>query len=96
MGFALLESMACGTPAICSNVGGMPEYVIDGVNGYVFNDPSTLAARLRRLAGDPDLVDHLGRQGRRLVEEEYDFRVTATRVLDVYEPLLDRSREVAA
>ena len=96
MGFALLESMACGTPAICSNVGGMPEYVVDGVNGYVFDDPATLADRLRRLAEDPELVDQLGRQGRRMVEEEYDLGVAADRVLGVYEPLLARSREVAA
>jgi glycosyltransferase involved in cell wall biosynthesis len=96
MGFTLLESMACGTPAICSNVAGMPEYVQDGINGYVFDVLPTLTNQLRRLAGDPDLVDHLGRHGRRQVEEEYDLRVAATRVLDVYEPLLARSEEVAA
>lgn len=96
MGFALLESMACGTPAICSNVAGMPEYVDDGVTGFVFDDASTLTDRLRRLAGDPDLVDRLGRQARRRVEGEYDLRVAASRVLEVYEPLIEKSREVAA
>ena len=96
MGFALLESMACRTPAICSDVGGMPEYVDDGETGYVVNNPSTLADRLRRLANDPELVDRLGRNGRRLVEEQYDLRVVAAKVLDIYEPLLARSREVAA
>jgi glycosyltransferase involved in cell wall biosynthesis len=96
MGFALLESMACGTPAICSNVGGMPEYVLDGVNGYVFDDAETLTDRLRRLAGEPELVEELGREGRRRVVEEYDLRVAAGKVLEVYEPLLNRSREVAA
>jgi glycosyltransferase involved in cell wall biosynthesis len=96
MGFALLESMACGTPAICSDVGGMPEYVEDGVTGYVFDDEATLADRLQTLADDPPLVERMGRQGRRRVEAEYDLRVAAGRVLDVYEPLLARSSEVAA
>jgi glycosyltransferase involved in cell wall biosynthesis len=96
MGFALLESMACGTPAICSDVAGMPEYVQDGVTGFVFDGPETLAERLRLLAGDPELVDHLGRLARRRVEEEYDLRVVASKVIGVYEPLIARSREVAA
>ncbi len=96
MGFTLLESMACGTPAICSNVGGMPEYVLDGVTGYVFDDLSTLTDRLRAWPSDPELVEQLGRQARRQVEAEYDFRVAGARLIEVYEPLLARAREVAA
>jgi len=96
MGFTLLESMACGTPAVCSNVGGMPEYVEEDINGYVCDDDATLADRLRQLAEDPDLVDRLGRAGRHRVDQEYDLRVAAGRMLEVYEPLLALAREVAA
>ena len=53
MGFTLLEAMACGTPAICSNVAGMPEYVHDGETGYVFDDLPMLTKRLKALANDP-------------------------------------------
>ncbi len=96
MGFTLLEAMACGTPAICSNVAGMPEYVLDGQTGYVFDDLPTLTDRLRRLANDPALVERLGRQARRQVDQEYDFRVAGARFVSIYEPLITRSREVAA
>jgi len=96
MGFTLLEAMACGTPAICSNVAGMPEYVHDGETGYVFDDLTMLTDRLLRLAGDPALVERLGRQARRRVEQEYDFRVAGARMIAVYEPLIARAREVAA
>ena len=96
MGFTLLEAMACGTPAICSNVAGMPEYVLDGETGYVFDDLPMLTDRLGRLATDPALVERMGRQARRQVEQEYDFRVAGARMIAVYEPLIARAREVAA
>ncbi len=96
MGFTLLEAMACGTPAICSNVAGMPEYVLDGETGYVFDDLPMLTDRLKRLASDPGLVERLGRQARRQVDIEYDYRVAGARMIDVYEPLIARSREGVA
>ena len=96
MGFTLLEAMACGTPAVCSNVAGMPEYVLDGQTGFVFDDLPMLTDRLLALANDPALVERLGRQARRQVEQEYDFRVAGTRMISVYEPLIARAREVAA
>jgi glycosyltransferase involved in cell wall biosynthesis len=96
MGFTLLEAMACGTPAICSNVAGMPEYVEDGETGYVFDDLATLTDRLRSLANDPGLVERLGRQARRRVEVDFDFRVAGARMIDVYEPLIARGQGVAA
>jgi glycosyltransferase involved in cell wall biosynthesis len=96
MGFTLLEAMACGTPAICSNVAGMPEYVLDGETGYVFDDLPMLTDRLQRLASDPALVDRLGREARRRVEIEYDFRVAGARMVAVYEPLIARVQEQAA
>ncbi len=96
MGFTLLEAMACGTPAICSDVAGMPEYVLDGETGYVFDSLPTLTDRLQSLAADPSLVDRLGRQARRVVEAEYDFRVAGGRMIAIYEPLIARTRERAA
>ena len=96
MGFTLLEAMACGTPAICSNVAGMPEYVIDGVTGFVFDDVPMLTDRLQRLAHNPGLVERLGQQARRQVDIEYDFRIAGARMIEVYEPLIARSWEVAA
>jgi len=92
MGFTLLEAMACGTPAICSNVAGTTEYVIDGVTGYVFDDIPMLTDRLRGLANDPALVERLGRQARRQVDQEYDLRVAGARMVEVYDSLIARAR----
>ncbi len=40
-GLAALESMACGTPVIAANAGGLPELIRDGENGLLFNNGDT-------------------------------------------------------
>ncbi len=96
MGFSLLEAMACGTPAICSRVGGMPEYVRDGETGFVFDTVLELSARLKLLAADPALSDRMGRQARRVIEADYDLKVAGSKTLGVYRALIAKRREAAA
>ena len=96
MGFTLLEAMACGTPAICSNVAAMPEYVQDGETGFVYDDLATLTARLRQLAADPALVARLGVAARRKIETDYDYRVAGAKLIAIYAPLIARCQGVAA
>ena len=98
MGFTLLEANACGTPAICSRVAGMPEFVLEGATGFIFDNLTELTDRLRRLANEPGLADEMGREGRRVIERNYDYRVAGARLIHVYERLIDRAAdtEVAA
>jgi glycosyltransferase involved in cell wall biosynthesis len=84
MGFTLLESMACGTPAIASRVGAMPEFIREGETGFVFDDLAQLSDQLGLLAGDVDLVEQMGHRGRQVVEQEYDLKVAGRKMLDVY------------
>ena len=95
MGFTLLEAMACGTPALCSRVGGMPEYVRDGVTGYVFDTPAALTAALELLASDPALADRMGERARQVIDEEFDLKVAGRQMLEVYEQLM-AAREASA
>jgi glycosyltransferase involved in cell wall biosynthesis len=96
MGFTLQEAMACGTPAICSRVGGMPEYVADGETGYIYDTPEELSARLRLLASDPGLTDRMGEQARRVIDEQYDLKVAGRRMLDLYVRLVAQRQSAAA
>jgi glycosyltransferase involved in cell wall biosynthesis len=96
MGFSLLESMACGTPVICSRVAAMPEFVREGETGFVFDDGNQLTAILRRLAENPTLVESMGRQARLAVEQEFDLKVAGARLWAVYEALLSEREEAAA
>lgn len=79
----LLEAMATGLAVVSTPVSGIPELVIDGVNGLLVapGDPQALASTLRGLANDRSRREHLGRAARqRVVEhfsEESNLRILA-------------------
>ena len=75
----------------------MPEYVLDGETGYVFDDLPMLTDRLRRLASDPALVERLGREARATGRDP--STTTGSPVPGwsrSIEPLIARAREMAA
>jgi len=96
MGLTLLESMAAGTPAICSRVGAMPEFVRDGENGFVYDDLSQLTDRINQLSQSPELTDHMGRAGRATVLAKFDLKVAGAKLLDLYRDIVAHPSEAAA
>lgn len=86
LGQTLLEGMACGTPAVCTDVASMPEVVADGVTGFVVapNDPAALRAKLEWLRDHPADVERMGRAGRRRVMEAFTWPAVVRRCLDLY------------
>jgi colanic acid/amylovoran biosynthesis glycosyltransferase len=71
---SLTEAAACGLPIIATRHSGIPEIVIDGVNGYLVpeNDIDSMAAKMTELARDPQRWSAFGRAGRALVEDRFD------------------------
>lgn len=69
MGRVLVEALLCGTPVIGSNVGGIPDVIQDGVNGYLFppGDVNALSQRLTDILRDPH-IDDMGTRGRAFAE----------------------------
>ena len=65
MGRVVLEAMAAGKPMVACRVGGVPEFVEDGVTGYLISpgDVDALVERLKTLIGDSDLRQKMGQQG---------------------------------
>jgi len=92
----LLEAMACGTPAICSNVAAMPEFVRHGETGFVFDHLDQLTDYLTYLRDRPEVAEQIGQRARQVVEREYDYRVVGRKLLAVYERMLGRAMEAAA
>ncbi|MGH0035823.1 MAG: glycosyltransferase family 4 protein [Myxococcota bacterium] len=73
---SLAEAMACGLPAVATDVSGIPELVEDGRSGRVVppGDPAALAEALLAIAGDPSAAARLGRQARERVLSVFDCR----------------------
>jgi glycosyltransferase involved in cell wall biosynthesis len=72
---AILEAMGCRLPVVATAVGGSPELVRDGWNGFLVppGAPAALARRLVDLLRDPALRARMGERGRALVEREFDL-----------------------
>jgi glycosyltransferase involved in cell wall biosynthesis len=82
----ILEAFACGAPVIGSRLGGIPELVTDGVNGFTVaaDDPAALAASMRALASQPKEALALGQAARRLVETRFAPDTHVRGILDIY------------
>ncbi|BDG05849.1 glycosyltransferase [Anaeromyxobacter oryzae] len=74
---AILEAMAIRLPVVATAVGGTPEIVRDGVNGWLVppGAPGALARRIAdALAASPAVRRRMGERGRKIVEDEFDVR----------------------
>lgn len=74
-GRVLLEAMALSKPLIASGGGAVPEIVVDGTTGLLFEpgNPDALGRCLRKLLQDRKLAAQLGSQGRRRLEDEFSI-----------------------
>jgi glycosyltransferase involved in cell wall biosynthesis len=86
LGQTLLESMACGTPAICTDVASMPEVVEDGITGFVVppHDPVGLGQKLLWLRDHPREAAKMGEAARCRVLENFTWPAVVRRCLEIY------------
>jgi glycosyltransferase involved in cell wall biosynthesis len=86
----LLEAMASGIPPIGSTAGGIPDIIIDGVNGLLFKrrDWKDLANKLLMLIEDKNFRNKLAINARKHVEEHYSWFSVSLRLKIVYKRLI--------
>ncbi len=73
LGLINLEAGACNKPVVATRVGGIPEVVVDGVNGYLTEPGNVdeLAERVAQLIANPALRASMGKAGREQVEQKF-------------------------
>jgi len=83
---ALLEGFDLGLPAICTDVGGIPELVKDGLNGYLCGneDAECLAEKMRILVEDPSARFNMGCMGRTVVRTLMTQEAKGMNLMRVY------------
>lgn len=83
---SVLEAMAAGMPVVSTPVGGIPEAVTDGVEGYLVaaGDIDGLAGRLRQLLSDPGLSERMGAAARRKVETTFSSGAVLPQIEQLY------------
>ncbi len=80
------EALACGTPVVAFDAGGLPEMVDDGVNGALVprGDATALAAAIARLLRDGGTLESLSAAARSGATRRYDVRKQARKYADLY------------
>ena len=90
LGVVLIEAMELGLPVVASNVGGIPDVVVDGTSGILVpeKDPQALADAYKRLAADPELVKKILAGARKRIEECFTWDGIIERQIAVYKKCL--------
>lgn len=90
----VMEAMACGTPCIAFDIGGMPDMIDHRTNGYLAKpfDVDNLAGGIAWLLEDANRLGDLSRAAREKVAREYSLRFIAARYLDIYREANEQPR----
>ena len=86
LGQTLLEGMACGAPAIATDVCSLPEVVEDGVTGFIVppNDPTALGEKIRWLRLHPAEARRMGEAARQRVLESFTWDRVVQNCFEAY------------
>jgi glycosyltransferase involved in cell wall biosynthesis len=89
-----LEAMACGTPVVAYESGGIPEFVMPGQTGLLapVGNVAALARQIGDLASHDRLRQRLAAGARRLIESEYDVRKQVRKYIDLYATLVANAK----
>lgn len=95
LGIVNLEAMACGTPVVASQVGGIPEVVDDGKTGLLVplddDFEAGLAHALDSVIGDPEAARRMGEAGRERAVGEFGWDAVARRTAGLYGEILKQA-----
>lgn len=84
-GLVLLEAMACGVPCVGTNIGGIPEVIVDGETGYIceVGDIEDITDKALQIVTDPGLHEKMSKRSVERVRSEFHSQ----RILQQYEDI---------
>jgi len=92
----VLEALANAKPVIATRMGGLPEQIQDGHNGFIYDpwDVESLSRILRRFLEEEGLAEGLGKNARQVFEERYTLERNYSLLMDIYECVMrERKKE---
>jgi len=83
---SILEACAFGLPVISTPVGGIPEFIKDGINGFLVNpgDYKTLAEKIEFLSGNINLINKMGHENFYLASEKFALEKITEKLNAIY------------
>ena len=89
-GLVVSEAMACGKPVIGTKIGGIPDQIINGYNGFLVQprNPTEIAEKILWLISNPKEAKHMSMNGRKIVEKKFNINKRIDRIISLYKMLL--------
>ena len=86
-----LEASACARPVISNHIGNMPEFIVDGVNGFLVNrDVKDYVEKMKLLDKDRDLCYEMGQNARKTIEEGWTWTIMAENYRNMFNDILKK------
>jgi glycosyltransferase involved in cell wall biosynthesis len=93
-GIAVVEAMSYQLPCVTSNIGGLPESVVDGLTGFICqpNDIDSFCLRIMQLLENPDVMGAMGREGKLRAQNLFSENIQDRKIIDLYNEVLNLSK----